>query len=227
MMCVLCQRPIYRTLSWAELLTWQKLYQGTCCSRCLAQFQRLPAEGVCRGCGCPDTAGYCSDCRMWQNMYPGLALSHRALYKYNPAMKDFFHRYKFKGDIRLAGCFIEQLRCYLSAYDYDILVPIPLADARLRERGFNQVSTLLDYAELPYANCLIKPVDTDSQSAKSRAERLRLKQPFALSADNYQLAGRRVLIMDDIYTTGRTMIFAYDLLLHQGVKSIQSVSIAR
>ena len=92
------------------------------------------------------------------------------------------------------------------------------------ERGFNQVSTILDYGDIKYKN-LFKKEDSLAQSKKTRVERLQTSQHFQLRED--VSTEERYLIFDDIYTTGKTIELMKRLLLEKGVKEIKTFSIAR
>ncbi len=95
-----------------------------------------------------------------------------------------------------------------------ILIPIPLSEARERERGFNQVTRVLDYAvTLPRhrlkKNWLIRTIDTTRQTSLGRQARLKnMRGAFAISPQLNQVewAGiSRIIICDDVMTTGATL----------------------
>ncbi|WP_042195521.1 ComF family protein [Paenibacillus camerounensis] len=106
----------------------------------------------------------------------------------------------------------------------DLLVPVPVSDSRLTERGFNQAERLADILSrlrgIPQLPLLIRTQHTAKQSFKSRAERIAdMKDAFAVSPDeqvNIQFSSRlstvkasgrplQIIIIDDIYTTGSTI----------------------
>ncbi|MDF9840131.1 MULTISPECIES: ComF family protein [unclassified Paenibacillus] len=106
----------------------------------------------------------------------------------------------------------------------DLLVPVPVSDSRLMERGFNQAERLADVLSglkgIPQLPLLVRTHHTGKQSFKSRAERIAdMKHAFAANSDNsvraqisswlsqVQDPGRplQILIIDDIYTTGSTI----------------------
>ena len=109
--------------------------------------------------------------------------------------------------------------------DYDFLVPIPVTNHTMRTRGFNQVTGLIENVQ--YTE-LIKHREKQkvAQSKKDRQSRLKTKQPFFLDKD-INLRGRKVLLVDDIYTTGRTLYHAAELCYLNGCKRVQSLSLAR
>ncbi|WP_074087440.1 ComF family protein [Paenibacillus sp. P32E] len=113
-----------------------------------------------------------------------------------------------------------------SLWQADLLVPVPVSDARLAERGFNQAERLADVLSrcrrIPQLPLLVRTHHTGKQSFKSRAERLAdMKHAFAANPDpairaefvywlesaglQTQSQPLQIIIIDDIYTTGSTI----------------------
>ena len=133
------------------------------------------------------------------------------------------HQYKFAGDYRLRAVFAAEFTAAIRQKRAEVVVPIPVTQAT---RGFNQVTGLLDGVKL--TPCLQhRTLEKTAQSHKSRRERLQTPQPFALSGPVADLAGKRVLLVDDVYTTGRTLYHAADLLYQAGAANVISISLAR
>ena len=91
-----------------------------------------------------------------------------------------------------------------------ILVPVPLAPKRLRQRGFNQALILAQELariwKIPLAaDCLIKIRETKRQAELSQEERLENLREAFLAADKEIFKNKRVLLLDDVATTGATM----------------------
>ncbi|MCF6515682.1 ComF family protein [Lactobacillus sp. S2-2] len=108
----------------------------------------------------------------------------------------------------------------------EILVPIPVSEKAMESRGFNQVIGLIENIE--YCECLKALNNKKNQSKKNRKERLQTKQPFSIISDQIKLVeGKEVILIDDIYTTGVTLRHATNLLLHNGVKKVRSLTLAR
>ncbi len=91
-------------------------------------------------------------------------------------------------------------------------------------RRFNQVEALLEAAETSYERILEKK-DIDSQTTKTKQERLSSEQVFKIKQDIK--IPKKVLLVDDIYTTGQTIFLAKKALQDIGVKEIISFSLAR
>ena len=139
-------------------------------------------------------------------------------------MKDFFSKYKFQGDYLLRFVFAEVLKKSLRNFKEYTLIPIPVSPEKYQSRGFNQVEGFLQAAGLPYKHLLEKE-DMITQSSKNREERLNSQQCFTLAKD--VLLPEKILLIDDVYTTGKTLQLARELLLEAGVKEVLTFSLAR
>ena len=218
--CLLCMEELVQPFRFTKLFLMEEEPDGVC-SACLEPF-RILKEPLCPFCHKEDQDGPCSDCLKWQEA--GHEPHHHALYRYNQAMKEFFLTFKKNGDYLLAGVFSQQFKRALSTYQGWTLVPIPVSPSRYESRGFNQVTALLDAAGLPYLD-LLEKAEAQTQSQKSRQERLAGQQVFSVRAG--LSLPQKVLLVDDIYTTGATLHLAYELLREAGVGEIRSWSLAR
>ena len=117
-----------------------------------------------------------------------------------------------------------------------LLVPVPLHDARLCERGFNQAAALARYAGralgIPVARSALRRVrDTPTQTAlDENARRRNMRDAFAVAsvkARERLLAAEHVAIVDDVMTTGSTLAEARGLLLEAGVSRVDVWAVAR
>ena len=119
----------------------------------------------------------------------------------------------------------------LRAREFDIIIPVPLHPARERERGFNQAALLADLlsAQLSIQN---KPVlerirYTTTQTAFDRAERMEnLHGAFRLRK-NVDVRELRVLLIDDVLTTGSTLSECARVLKKAGASSVHAATAAR
>lgn len=145
---------------------------------------------------------------------------------YSTLTRELIQRLKFQAELPLAWCLGSLLGALpeLAARkaDYDCLTPIPLHKERLTQRGFNQAleiaRPLARLLDLPLRPELLRRVlPTSPQPGLSRAQRaLNLQEAFSAP----ELTGERILLLDDVLTTGATMRAACACLLRAGAGSL-------
>ena len=225
MNCLLCNAHLPVRLKIRDLVMLRPLAQPTLCEQCRARFIQIDPTHACPGCSRPqEHTRLCPECTAWQHQY-GWHLHHQALYTYNDAMKEYVHCYKFAGDYRVRVVFQSVLQARIRRIVADVVVPIPVTRTTMATRGFNQVLGMLEEVAVTPAlrHCA---TDKVAQSHKTRQERLQTPQPFEL-VDPMMVRGKRVLLVDDIYTTGRTLYHAADLLKAAQCCELTSLSLAR
>jgi ComF family protein len=127
---------------------------------------------------------------------------------------------------------IEGIGGFFNDRKVDFILPVPLHNSRLRQRGFNQavllgskVSRALDIPMLP--DVLVRNRKTEPQVELSASER-RLNVKDAFSVKKHQmLAGKRIILLDDVITTGSTMNECAKELKKAGAEIVIAVTIAR
>ncbi|MCQ6278684.1 ComF family protein [Bacillus sp. EB600] len=230
--CLLCHEIILPTIGWNALFSAEK--EKLLCAACEGKLEKISGE-CCRICSRPFSqldvqfrhGDLCNDCVRWEEdpEWSGYLDKNVSLFHYNDFLKEVIARYKFRGDYLIAKVFAEQMKSELALLDYDFLVPIPLSEERLYERGFNQAEALL--AESGYTpTSLLTRIHSEKQSKKSRNERIHVPQVFQVSEDR-ELNGKLILLVDDIYTTGSTLRHAAKVLKGAGADRIQSLTLAR
>ena len=187
------------------------------CAGCAAQVPWI-MHPVCAVCG---RAEDCPDCPRRERSY---IQANRSAVQYTLFMKDMLARYKYRGSEKLAplfgemACFaygqLQQLWGERSAAG-TVLTFVPLSRRRLEERGFNQAETMARYVgsrfRVPVVPLLIRTRHTEKQSYKSRRERIEsLDRAFAPAAGDAvcrlrEAGTSRIVLVDDVYTTGSTM----------------------
>jgi len=205
------------------------------CSAC-AVHVRLLNEPLCRCCGRPfpwaagesHTCGPCLK-KPWQ------FTAARAVLYYSEPVAQAVHAFKYRGNTTGLAPFRQlkdRLRHLDSLADADLIVPVPLHVHRLRERGFNQ-ALLLARALFPAQRRRITPFLltrtrlTVSQTGLSGGDRRRnLKNAFAVVAPE-QVAGQRILLVDDIFTTGSTANECARTLRRAGALEVRVLTLAR
>ncbi len=168
-----------------------------------------------------------------------------SLFEYRtPLVKEAVWQLKYAGNKKIATLLAEllydELLAFLEEYaemtnfSDPLLVPIPISAKRRRERGFNQCELLADaLEELDAENnvtvrktALTKTKDTPSQThTDTRKKRLEnLKDCFR--ADTELVAGRNIILIDDVATTGATLQEARKTLLSAGARKVIAFTIA-
>ena len=126
MKCLLCGQTMKAVLTFSSLLLLKN--DDSClCSDCDSTFERIGEEN-CPNCMKTGLSTKCQDCQFWCK--EEVEVSHRAIFIYNQAMKDFFSRYKFDGDFLLRKVFASVLSEELKKYKEYQFVVIPLSPER-------------------------------------------------------------------------------------------------
>lgn len=184
----------------------------------------------CDKCGRPSQKNVCLDCHAWNEYYGGedpLDYNH-SIFLYNDLMQGLIAKWKYRGDYVLGNIFKAQIKkTFTEAFswinkDETILLPIPLSDERMIERGFNQAEMLASFLPVKSANILLRSY-SEKQSKKSREERIKSENPFSLN----KKINKTVILVDDIYTTGTTLRHAASLLKRAGCKKVYAYTLVR
>lgn len=219
--CGFCGGMIQRKISIQFIFSSQRVEEQRMCPECTQKFERLAGKITCPGCNRKRAeARMCTDCQKWLKAYPNFSPKHQAVFLYNEMAREYMSRFKFQGDVVLANVFkdvlIKELKMKSQTH---LLVPIPLSPLGKEVRGFNQVEVFLREANIPYHPLLIHKGEGKKQSSKSKGERLHTPQPFELKEKGELLGEQPIVIVDDVYTTGRTIYHARNLLEAMGTTS--------
>ena len=131
------------------------------------------------------------------------------LYKYEGIIRKLLINYKFNDNAYLADVFVNLIKNNKKMFgilkSYDIIISVPLHKKRKLERGYNQTELIANKLWLKVErNCLIKIKNIKPQSEKSADSRKSdIKNVYKLE-NIEKIRGKKVLILDDIYTTGST-----------------------
>ena len=228
--CLNCEAEMMEVMTWRGLFYREPQFL---CQECQRQLEKIEGKR-CSGCSrsIDDLAldfikgEVCLDCYRWEEDpgWKGLLYKNISFYHYNDFLKEYLARYKYRGDYILAKAFSHTIKSYLAKIEFDLIIPIPLSDERLYERGFNQSNALLEEAEVRPSNILTRS-HSEKQSKKTRSERLLQDQVFQLVESD--LKGKSVLLFDDIYTTGTTLRQAAKRLKEAGAEEVSSFTLAR
>ncbi len=230
MKCLYCGEGIILAIGWGNLFSREE--EILLCDQCTNQL--VPVEGECCVRCCRPFEGladefrkgeFCYDCVRWEEdkEWTGILENNVSFYVYNDFLKGVISRYKFRGDYVLSKFLCKGLKKVIK--EYDLFVPIPLSNERLYERGFNQSEALILQAGF-IPTFVLKRTHTEKQSKKSREERIHLSNVFKIASEE-EFVGKKVLLVDDIYTTGSTLLHAAKLLKRKGALSVSSFTVAR
>ncbi|EKK20540.1 putative amidophosphoribosyltransferase [Fructilactobacillus florum 2F] len=221
--CLWCQRSLNYDFSVHFLVSFSSVAPTRLCAGCLDQFTPVAAPH-CPKCGkFQATTQQCSDCRHWNDRMKASLISNRAFFPYKDQIKEYIKQYKLRGDYRLR-LIMEPLFSNLARTN-EMLVPIPVTATTIEQRGFNQVSGWFGSNQL-FPALLALPKDRP-QAAKGRHDRLSGPQRFVVNEKlRSACLNRDICLVDDIYTTGRTLHEAAWLLQSAGARHIRSVTLA-
>lgn len=196
------------------------------CPDCESDLPGLPAK-LCPQCGIETTLGErCGACLK----EPPAFTRTIALFRYDFPVDRLIQALKYSHQLPLAAWFGSCLSREILAAEHDLILPLPLHPSRLQTRGFNQSAEIARAISsalgIPMnASCLIRTRPTPPQAALPLKERARnVRGAFECSAD---LGGKRVLLVDDVMTTGSTLRECARILKLHGAAQITAVVAAR
>jgi competence protein ComFC len=234
-------RPAYRLYRWAwSSLDW--LFPPKCggCgasgSRWCEECQRkatLIQTPICLRCGLPlhsqSSSQGCPKCRT----HPLRVEALRSWAVFAGPIRNALHRLKYKGDIAMGEILARPLISMLQeqTWPIDLVTPVPLSIARRSQRGYNQASLLsiplafaLGFEHRP--GVLAKIKDTRSQVGLSYEER-RTNVAGSFSAVGKDVAGKNILVVDDVTTSGATLDACAGALKQAGAQVVYAITLAR
>jgi ComF family protein len=204
------------------------------CGPCRATLARLPRQG-CAVCSRPLAAhsppeGYlCGACRLRPPAFDRLI----ALWSYQPPLDAVVQAFKFRRldylGLHLAEALAVELGAALTGFD--LLVPVPLHWRRRLARGYNQAERiarpLAGRLGIPFAPVLRRVHATPPQSLLGREDRLaNLRRAFRVRR-NAAVHSLRILLVDDVTTTGATLEAAASALRNAGAAAVTALAAGR
>lgn len=207
------------------------------CRRCWSELQPLSGP-CCPRCGRPFVSPHalahspshtCSPCRRRPPSYTRAW----SLYRYDGPLEDAIKLFKYHNKVALRWALADLLaeKCH-EFPAVDVVMPVPLHASRLREREYNQSLLLATRTagacnvSLSYDN-LIRIRETVPQTALRRRLRLNnLRRAFSVCRPR-EIAGKRVLLVDDVFTTGTTVNECAKALRKAGASDVYVATLAR
>lgn len=197
------------------------------CASCVARFEKI-LPPLCERCGRPLNHSTCPYCAKFPPRIEGT----RAVAFFDGALRQAIHAFKYLHRVELADDFGTMLADYLLTFPLpvDTIIAVPLHPERERARGYNQAALLANALgarlHLPVWNdVLIRTRATRSQTELNAEER-RANVRDAFSATS-RVRGARILLIDDVCTTGATMEECGVALYTQGAQAVWGLALAR
>jgi ComF family protein len=194
---------------------------GKCCRICGTTFPDSPAEGH-----------LCGDC-LGEKPYFSYA---RAIFSYKDIILNAIHQFKYKSNLSTG----EILASFMAGFsfpdidfaDYTLIIPVPLHVKRLRERGFNQSLILaraigekrkitVDFSVLKRRKFTLTQTGSNKKERKNN-----IKGSFEVS-DKKKIDGKKIILVDDVYTTGATVNECAKILTKSGAQKVSVLTLAR
>lgn len=224
--CLLCESPV------------DSYKNAAVCPQCWGKIRPLP-DSLCVRCGYPflffsgaSAVTLCGPCRR-NYYYFDFA---RAVSVFEEPLREIIHSFKYKKRLSLSRPLAQRLAdSYLrmaAQFDVEGVVPVPLHPSRRRERGFNQAEAMARHfcrrVNLPLLGGSLSRIrPTLIQAGLSRrGRRLNMKGAFYIKQPEI-LRGKKILLMDDVFTTGATLNECSRILKEAGVARVSVLTLAR
>lgn len=199
------------------------------CNYCQQNLTPLPAL-VCDICGEPQKlSGICTKCKVSRPPYKAL----RSWVVFKDPVRSALHKLKYRQNIGLGGILAWPLAEYVEAlnWDIDMLVPIPLSQQRLSERGYNQVALIAHPLAMihrwNYAPGALQRIKYTRSQVGLTVEQRQENVNNAFLANPRLVHNKKVLLMDDVATTGATLNSASRALVEAGASNVYALTAAR
>ncbi|MEN6374773.1 MAG: ComF family protein [Smithella sp.] len=210
--------------------------EGVFCPSCLSKISFITGS-LCPICGLPflDSPAenhICGDCIHSPPYYAKV----RAVASFESIIMEAIHKFKYGRNISIGSA----LGSFMAGFsfpdfvfsEYSLLIPVPLHIKRLRERGFNQSLLLAEEIgkkhHLPVNFSLLKRCNfTLTQTGLNKAEREKNIQGAFTVTDKNKIAGKCIILVDDVYTTGSTINECARVLMKAGAKKVAALTLSR
>jgi ComF family protein len=199
------------------------------CENCVGKLAYIKSPR-CMKCGKEITDNlkeYCYDCCKSTHRYS----QGTAVFAYTDGIKQSIYRYKYKNRREYAMFYAQEIsktcKDTIKMWAPDAIIPIPLHFAKLKKRGFNQaeliavrLGELLDIPVL--TESLIRVRKTTPMKELSDVER-RKNVENAFNINENSVKYKKIMLVDDIYTTGATIDACADILIEHGAENVYFV----
>ena len=157
-------------------------------------------------------------------------------FKYKGIIRKYILKYKFGSKPYLSNFFANQILNNKKLYEilklYDIIIPVPMEKYKKQKRGYNQTELIAkliaENQEILYEENLLKKIkDTKTQSTLKKKERKNNIKNAYIIDEKRKAFGKKIILFDDIYTTGATVNEISKKLKEAGAKEILIIVIAK
>ncbi len=203
------------------------------CSRCRSRMDKIRGP-FCTGCG-RTSAGQSLRCGQCGSGIPDLDGIYATFY-YEGVTRELLQAYKFKDRKQLKTVFVTAMKDFLSlhldASDFDGVVSVPMDAPKIRRRGFNQAqvfsSAVARHTGKPdLSSSFARRISRRPQSLLNKTERAKNIAGSFFVKKPGMFAGKRMLLVDDILTTGFTASECARTLKADGASSVTLLASAR
>ena len=192
----------------------------------------------CRQCGYPypglevhDASFLCDHCADKKWHFKWARSGYRTEGQVRDAIIGFKYRDQYYQEARLVRWLTETFDDHARLSEWDALVPVPLYHRRRRERGFNQACEmargLAAKRKIPVLDCLYRYRETISQTKLERAARWENMSGAFQMKRGFDVRGRNLLVIDDVFTTGATVNACAQVLAKAGASELAVLTVAR
>lgn len=205
------------------------------CRKIIRNFTGFSKDGLrCSECGkiLISESGMCSECRELTN--PRVTLGYFPIHSYRLWKKDLMYYWKSKNVRSFSLFFADLIYCALiniqkeRNISFDSIIPVPPRPGKMRKKGWDQIDELCRILRIKYKLKIEKPLvryDRQEQKKLSKDQRKEKSGADYGIKENVKVNGERVLILDDVITTGSTMEKCAFLLKKNGVKEVYGMSL--
>lgn len=163
----------------------------------------------------------------------GMAMSFLRFTKEGESQK-ILHLLKYRNKpeigLKLGRLYARELSEAGLSGSWDTIIPVPLHALKLQRRGYNQseefAKGISEGLNLPVNNFLERRKFTETQTKKSRIQRMENVEEVFTLVPNTSISGLRILLVDDVITTGATLCSCANVLLANGAKTVDLATIA-
>jgi len=201
------------------------------CKKC-SKSVKLIGSDYCMKCGVPmrdKSQVYCINCKDGAHVFD----QSKAVFRYTGNMKNSMYRFKYANRRNYARCYakfaVKQYGQWIRAKNIEAIIPVPMYEKKKRKRGYNQAEVfaraLSELTRIPTMDKIVRrDVNTTAMKQLNRVKRKKnLLKAFILEENVVQF--RKVLIVDDIYTTGTTIDEVAKVLKAGGVDEVYGLCV--